>query len=279
MSKLLYFIAIFAVLWFAKRYGFWAASGILLLIILFTIWKKRAKLLTVLASQAYFGKGDVQKGEKYYKAAYNTGIMTADNKISYSSFCLRENRFEKGRRLLNEVINSSRTTTEEKIKAKHNLAVLIWKQGDLDEALRILEIVHKEMPTTSTYGTLGVLYLEKAKRDSDYEFISAFLVEAYDYNGDDRTIADNLGEFYLMTKDYEKAKEIYDKLLKAELMTPMPYYNYGLVLKNIGDSEGAAEAFRKALTRRFTTVLTVTPEMIQEELDNLEKTNTNTSQE
>lgn len=278
MNKLLYFILIFAALFIVKTYfGIWAAIGAVVLIILFNSWKKRAGILTTLAKRAYFIMGDAEKAEKYFKKAYDTGIMTADDKISYSSFCLRENKFHKGKRLLTEVINSSRTSTVDKISAKHNLAVLIWKEGDLDEALRILEIVHKEMPATSTYGTLGVLYLEKAKRDGDYASYKDFLTEAYDYNADDKTIADNLGEYYLHTGEYEEAKEIYDTLLKVQQNTPMPYYNYGLVLKQLGDLEGAADTFRKALTCRFTAVLTVTPEMVQAEIDSIE--NKNTSQE
>ena len=273
MGKLFYFVAAILALWLIKSYfGFWVAAGVVCVLILARLWKKRADILVMLASQAYFGRGDVEKGEKYYKASYKTGLMSAEGKMSYSSFCLRENRFDKGRRLLNEIINSSRTSTKDKINAKHNLAVLVWKEGDLDEAYRILDIVHKEMPSTTTYGTMGVFLLEKAKRDRDYETPREFLLEAYDYNSDDKTIADNLGELYLNLAEYDKAKEVYEKLLEKDLMTPMPYYNYGLVLKNTGDREGAAEAFRKALTRRFTAVLTVTKEMVQAELDEIENT-------
>lgn len=273
MGKLFYFIAAIAALWLINSYfGFWIAAGVVCVVILIRLWAKRADVLVLLASRAYFINGDVEKGEKYYKAAYKTGLMTANGKMSYSSFCLRENRFDKGRRLLNEIINSSRTSTNDKINAKHNLAVLIWKEGDLDEATRIIDIVHKEMPSSKTYGTLGVFLLEKAKRDGDYDAYREFMLEAYDYNSEDKTIADNLGELYLNLAEYEKAKEVYDNLLQKELMTPMPYYNYGIVLKNLGDREGAAESFRKALTRRFTAVLTVTKEMVQAELDEIENT-------
>lgn len=272
MKIFIYAIAVFAVFWFVnKSFGTLATIAVTALGILALLWNRRAVIMTQLASQAYFINGNVEKGEKLYKAAYKTGLMNANCKLSYSSFCLRENRFEKGRRLLNEIINSSRSQTAEKINAKHNLAVLTWKEGNLDEAISILELVHKEMPASNTYGTLGVIYLDKAKRDGNFSDYLAFMLEAYEYNDSDKTIADNLGELYLNMGEYEKAKEVYTKLLSKEQITPMPYYNYGLVLKALGDTAAAKESFEKALTCRFTSVLTVTKEMVQEQLDALNR--------
>ncbi len=267
---LIYTVLMFAAFWIVNRmYGILATLGLSVIIIAALMWKRRASILTQLAAKAYYIKGNAEKGEKLYEMAYKTGRMPPDCKIAYSSFCLRENAFDKGRRLLNEVINSSKTTKEDKLNAKHNLSVLVWKEGNLEEALEILEGVHKEQPATNTYGTMGALYLEKAKRDKNYLDILDFMLEAYDYNDSDKTIADNLGETYLRMGEYEKAQEVYVKLLKTEHITPMPYYNYGLVLKALGDIDDAEENFEKALTCRFTSVMTVTKEMVQKELDNL----------
>lgn len=269
-NSFIYSILLIALLWFvSKMFGIWVAVGVSALLVIILCWNRRANILAQFAAQAYYIKGDTEKGEKLYQKAYKTGLMTADGKIAYSSFCLRENRFDKGRRLLNEVINSSRTSADDKINAKHNLAVLIWKEGNLEEAIEILEVVHKERTATNTYGTLGVLYLEKVKKSGNYSEVLDFMLEAYEYNDADKTIADNLGELYFLMGEYEKAKEVYSKLLEQDLVTPMPYYNYGLVLKNMGDTDGARENFEKALSCRFTSVLTVTREMVQEQLESL----------
>ncbi len=271
MNKtVIYGLALTFLFWFiGSRFGVLIALGIGLLLFAMLVWSRRAALFTQFAVQAYYIEGDKEKGEKYFKKAYKTGLMTPECKIQYSSFCLRENKFEKGRHLLNEIINSSRTTKEDKIDAKHNLSVLVWKEGNLDEAIEIMEEVHRLKPATSTYGTMGVLYLERAKKDGSFDKIVDFLLEAYDYNESDKTIADNLGETYLLMGEYEKAREVYEELLTTEFVTPMPYYNYGLVLKALGENEKALENFEKALTCRFTSVLTVTEEMIQAEIDSL----------
>lgn len=270
MKSLAYTIGLFISFLLVKRvFGFLAALAMLLIVALVVVWSRRALLLTHFATQKYYVNGDVEKGEKLFQKAYKTGLMTPACKISYSSFCLRENRFDKGRRLLNEVINSSRSSATDKINAKHNLSVLTWKEGNLDEAIEILKEVHTNTPATNTYGTLGVLYLEKAKKDGLYADALDFMLEAYDYNDEDKTIADNLGELYLLMGEYEKSKEVYSQLLTRTMTTPMPYYNYGLVLKKLGDTEGARKNFEKALECRFTSVLTVTKEMVQSELDSL----------
>jgi len=270
MNKtLIYGLVLALVLWYISKFSWLIALGIGIVLLVMLVWKRRAVILTQFAAQAYTIKGDKEKGEKLFQKAYKTGEMPADCKLRYSAFCLRENKYEKARHLVNEVINSSRTTENEKMNAKHNLAVLLWKEGNLAEAIETMEEVHEKITSTNTYGTLGVLYLAKAKEDGDYSKVVDFMLEAYDYNDSDYTVADNLGETYLRIGEYEKAKEVYEKLLVMEYFTPMPYYNFGLVLKALGENERALENFEKALNGRFTAVLTVNKEMIQAEIDSL----------
>ena len=270
MKKILYAIGLFLVLYvFNKKFGFLSTLGLVALIIAFLCYTKRATLITQSANQHYFVKGNVEKAKKLYEKAYKTGDMSPQCKLAYSSFCLRENYFDKGKRILSEIINSKRSDEKSKMNAKHNLAVLIWKEGNLDEAIELLEEVHKKMFATNTYGTLGVLYLDRAKRDHDFERELPFMLEAYDYNDSDKTIADNLGELYLIMEEYEKASEVYNALLKTQQLSPMPYYNYGLVLKRMGDIDGARENFEKALDCRFSSVMTVTRETVEKELSKL----------
>ena len=270
MTKILYAVALFLILYVVNNaFGLLAASALVVAIVAVICYMKRATLMTQSANQHYFIKGNVEKAKKLYEKAYKTGEMKPECKLAYSAFCLRENLFEKGKRLLTEVMNSKKSSEKNKMDAKHNLGVLVWKEGNLDEAIEILEDVHKKMFATNTYGTLGVLYLERAKRDGDYEKELPFMLEAYDYNESDKTIADNLGELYFHMGEYEKADEVYKVLLRTDQLSPMPYYNYGLVLKQMGDIEGAREKFEKALECRFSSVIIISREMVEEELSKL----------
>ncbi len=269
MKTLLYIIvAVGAFMLVKSMFGAIAATLLTVVAIAAMLWSRRAIIYTQSANNAYFIRGNAEKAKKLYEKAYKTLDMTPQCKISYSSFCMRENMYDKAKRLLNEVINSRRSTSEEKIGAKHNLAVLMWREGDLDGAVSLMETLHKQLPATNTYGTLGVLYLEKAKRGNAREYLP-FMTEAYDYNDGDKTICDNLGELYYILGEYENAAQVYEKLMKLTFQTPMPYYNYARVLKAQGKPDAAREYFTKALDGRFTGVMTVTREDIQKEIDAL----------
>ena len=113
-----------------------------------------------------------------------------------------------------------------------------------------------------------MLLLERAKQGNPEDAL-AFMLEAYEYNEDDKTIADNLGELYYIMGEYEKAEKIYEKLLEKSFTTPMPYYNYGRVLKALGKNDQAKAQFSNALDRKFTMVMTVTREEIEKELESI----------
>ncbi len=271
MKNLLYAIAIFGVFWFVTtNFGIIASLVLALLLIACIIWNKRVMITTYLASQAYFVKGDREKAYNRYQSAYKSGYMTPDGKISFAAFCLYTGKYEKCRRLLTSVVNSSIASAECRTNAKHYLAILTWKEGDLDEAIAQMEVVHKESTSTGTYGTLGAFYVEKAKRDGCFHTYLDFMLEAYDYNDIDKTICDNLGELYLYLGEYIKAEEMYIKLFKTAQTSPVPYFHYGQVLKNLGKTEEAKANFEKALTCNFARALTVSRDMIKDELENLQ---------
>ena len=270
MKSLLYWIAVIIGFFVVKRgAGFGVALLFLLAVIAARLYTKRASILTRIATQIYYNKEDPQKAAKLFETAYKTGEMPQKCKITYSAFCLRENNIQKGKKLLTEVINSRFSTAEEKLGAKHNMAILLWREGNLNEAIEMLEQLHKQAPATNTYGSLGVLYLERARESGEYEKELDFMREAYEYNDSDKTVADNLGELYYMMGEYEKAEEVYINLMKLNFFTPMPYYNYGRVLKALGKTQEAKEIFEKALTIRFTSVMTISREDVLKELEEL----------
>lgn len=270
MKSLLYTVLIFGAFWFvSKSFGIFATILLGLFLVAFIIWNRRASILTQMASQAYFVRGDEEKALKNYKAAYKTGIMTSNCKISFAAFCLYTDRLESCRNLLEQVANSMRSTETDVSNARHYLSIVEWKEGNLDKAIELMEKVHNDYPSTGTYGSLGVFYIEKSKRDDCFEDYLEFMLEAYDYNESDKTIVDNLGELYFHTKEYVKAEEVYKKLLVENQISPVPYYNYALVLKELGKKDEAKASLEKALTCSFRRSLVVSEDMVKKELENL----------
>ena len=101
-----YLVAIGAIFLIGKTYGFVIATLLLLVLIAVLLYVRRAALFTKQAMSLYYLKGNTAAAAEKFEKAYKTGEMTPECKIAYSSFCLRENKFEKGKKLLNEVINS-----------------------------------------------------------------------------------------------------------------------------------------------------------------------------
>ncbi|WP_280538439.1 tetratricopeptide repeat protein, partial [Clostridium perfringens] len=96
------------------------------------------------------------------------------------------------------------------------------------------------------YETLGYFLI----LDKRYEEALEYNLLAYEYDKDNKVIMDNLAQSYYFTGNIEKAKEVYTKLLDEDPGIPEPYYYYGLILRDEGDTKGALESFDKALTKR-----------------------------
>lgn len=270
MKSLLYVIAVFAAFWFVSvNFGLIASLALALVLIACILWNKRITLITYFASQAYFVKGDKEKAYNLYQSAYKSGLMTPGGKVSFGAFCLYTGNFDRCRRLLTSVVNSSRSAATDRANAQHYLAILTWREGDLDGAIDQMKTVHKENTSTGTYGTLGAFYVEKSKRDGCYHTYLDFLLEAYDYNDTDKTICDNLGEIYLYLGEYIKAEEMYIKLFKTAQTSPVPHFHYALVQKNLGKTQEAKANLEKALACNFARSLTVSRDMVKEELEKL----------
>jgi tetratricopeptide (TPR) repeat protein len=142
---------------------------------------------------------------------------------------------------------------------KSNLSLVLWKKGELDAAIEILEDVMQNYKTSSTYGSLGYLLILKG----DLEKALQFNLEAFDFNNRDKIIRDNLGQNYYLLGNYEKAKEIYETLVEEAPAFPEPYFNYGLVLEKLGDTETALGMMKKALTFKFTYLSSISREEVE----------------
>ena len=132
---------------------------------------------------------------------------------------------------------------DSKIKAKSNYALVLWKKGELDSAINLLEEVLSEYTSTVVYGSLGYLYILKGDLEKAVEFNK----EAYDYNDSDPIILDNLGNAYYLTGELSKSKEIYKELMNLNPQFPEAFYNYSLLLKKLGKLDEALDYMKKLI--------------------------------
>ena len=139
-----------------------------------------------------------------------------------------------------------------KVQVKQNYALLLWKEGNLPEAIKITEEIIKDYKNTVVYGNLGYFYILDGQKEKALEFN----LEAYDFASDDAVICDNLAYSYYLNENYDKAEEIYAELQSRKNPPAFPevYYNFGLVSLKKGDKEKAKELFEKALLQKFSNL-------------------------
>lgn len=145
-------------------------------------------------------------------------------------------------------------------------ALVLWKQGNIDQAIELLVELIKTYETTNVYSTLGLLYNEKgdATKALDFNLL------AKDYNSSNPAILDNLGTSYYNMGDYDNAFETYQEAMKQKPTFPEVYYNYAKMLERNGDIEKALYMLRTSQQLNFWYTSTVSKEMIEDYINELE---------
>ncbi len=145
-------------------------------------------------------------------------------------------------------------------------ALVLWKQGKVDEAIKLLEELLVTYENTNVYATLGFLYIVKG----DYTKALEFNLRAKEFNGSNPVILDNLGTTYYLCGDFDNAFATYLEVMKNKPNFPEAFYNYARLLDKKGDLEKALYMVRHSLTLRFWNTSTVTKEEIEAYLSELE---------
>ncbi len=224
--------------------------------------------------------GDSEKAF-YYLENMMKFHPSVNGKVLYGYQLLKKGYTEKAKELFEEhILCDNRVNKKEKrnkkgvlilnrneMLAKTNYALCLWKSGDLDGAISLLQYVSRKMRTTDLYCNLGLLYILKGDLDKALEYN----LKAYDYNPESNGICDNLGYTYYMRGEYDKALEIYEEILEHKKQPAFTdcWYNYGLVLQKLGRNDEARKMYEKALEFEFTAFSNATEEDVRKVIKNL----------
>ncbi len=228
-----------------EKYGIGMGISVMILVLVVMFLRFKPFIYTVLGKRKYFKDHD--EGFKLLQKAYDTGKMIPQQALIYAYLLIRDGHIAKAERLINSILLNKKDmlTKQNLLAADLNLAIIMWKKGDLKGAVEKMEYVYSTgYRSTVHYGTLGIFYILNNQLDRAEEFCN----EAIEYNPSDASIRDNLGLLYFRKGDIDKAEEIYQKLFEdtnPEFIEA--YYNYGMVLEKKGDLAAAAGYYRTAL--------------------------------
>ncbi len=264
LKGMLIFIAFIVVIVLLFRVN--ALYGLIFLLagISLFLFLKRATIFALIGRN-YYINNNMEKSITWFRRAYKTKAAKPQTVASYAYLLLKSGNTQDAENIL-ETLLRSKLSEDDRMMAKSNMALVLWKKGCLDEAIATLEEVIKVYETTNIYGSLGYMLIQKGDLDKALEFN----LKAHDYNNENTIILDNLGQVYYLRQDYDKASEIYEKLMAKEPSFPEAYYNYALLLKARGEYEKALETARKALGFKLSFLSTIQQDAIDALIIDLE---------
>lgn len=215
-----------------------------------------------------FAEGKDSEALEWYEKAVGTGRANILIRISYAFLLLKTGNPEKAETVLNEIIISKGVHDDKRNMAKQNRCMVYYKLGRLDEAIEEAEELFKTYKNTTVYGMLGYF---KILSGEDLNSVLDFCLEAYDYNSDDRDILDNLSIVYYKLGEYDKAKEISEKLLETAPKFVEAYYHGAQIAEKCGEYDRALELLEDIEDCKRSYMTTVSEEEIEELRSRLQK--------
>lgn len=206
-----------------------------------TMWKARKASIAL-------SKGDTEGGMKLLKEAYEEGLSDPRLLLTYSVLLIRDGQYKEARELL---VKLQKTKMDENSRRQLfvNYASCVYKMGEIEKGIELLERLHQKQPSGIVYETLGYLYVEAG----DFEKALAFNLEACEYDEEDPISLDNLGQtYYRLGNDKEKAKEWFEKALEQKPGQIDTLYFLAQYDIEAGNKEAAVEKLETALEGRFS---------------------------
>ena len=260
--NILLILAVLYVIYAAFTVNLFLGIAAVIVFLLYGYFKWYPKFCILRAKKVY--RKDPQAALKWFERAEKGKMNIAQMEI-YAYYLLREGKVEKSEEIYKKLL-AAPLRPELRLKVRSEYAVLLSKTGRIDEAIEELEEITVHYTNTTTYGSLGYLYILKdsIRKATNYN------LEAYDYNSDDPVILDNLTQLYIKLGDYKKAKKYADEMIAKKPYFAEAYYDSAFVYMKLEDIERSKELIEDARCCRLSFMSTVTEEDINKLSDAIE---------
>ena len=212
------------------------------------------------------GNGNYAEALKLYDEAWAEGMDNPRWILGYTVLLLRDGQYAKAREILVKLQKSPALSPDMKNQLFINYAAAVYRMGELEKGIRLLERQHEHGPAGLIYQTLGYLYVEKYAPENTPDFDAleaAALAEAQAAAAEAAEEGEAAGETEETPASQEEAKpsareewEQGKARAEAFIRESIEYDDEDSVcLDNLGqwlyrvmgDPEGAKEWFDKAL--------------------------------
>ena len=212
-------------------------------------------------------RGSSEAAMKAYEEALAEGATDARAILSYTILLIRSGEYAKARELLVKIQKDPAIGPDQKRQLFVNYAVCVYKMGEIEKGIELLERQHKHTPCGIVYETLGYLYIEIG----DAEKALQYNQEAMEYDEDDSVVLDNLGQtYYRLLGDKATAKTYFDKAIAIKPSQIDTLYFLAQYDLEAGDKAAAKEKLETALEGRFSALNYASKEDVEKLLATLQ---------
>lgn len=216
-----------------------------------------------------------------YAEAMKAGMDKPRLLLAYSVLLIRAGEYEQAKELLVKTQKAPGITPDQKSQLFMNYAVCVFKLGDIDKGINLLEKQHIHQPCGMIYQTLGYLYVEKYQLsgkpeepgedwDAGVKKAEAFLKESIDYDEADSICLDNMGQFcYRVLGDKAQAKTWFDKAHEEKENQIDTLWFLSRYDVEAGNTAAAIEKLELCAEGRFSPLNYITKPQVEAELARL----------
>ena len=233
--------------------------------LIFAVYRNYPTLAATKGSKAYRA-GNTEQALIYFEKAVRHPFAKSFIKSSYGYVLLREGRLAEAEPYLEAATKEESKDKRLKYNNILNLAILNWKKGNVEEAVRLVEDIKDDYTNSIMYEILGYLYIAQG----NYDKALSFNQEAYDYNHEDNVIADNLAQSHYFLGQYDQALSLYEEVISL-IKFPEAHYYYGLIKWEKGDYLGAYNALEEAARLKVSFLSIVNKAMIEDKFNLLKE--------
>ena len=224
------------------------------------------------------GEGKPEEaGAKYaealrlYSESERLGNIAPNVTQGHALLLLREGRTEEAKALLEKMSKNKSLSKDDWFQLRVQYSICLWRLGELDKAMETMGRAAAYKMNGNVYSTFGMYWVDKARRDGDYEAALEFNNQALDYDDEDAATLDNLGQLYydLAGREPERAAEHRDRALdffkKAHEAKPRQIttiYYLAKMCHEDGDDAKARELLSVRDSLYITAICPVTREML-----------------
>lgn len=216
----------------------------------------------MIKGKKYFAQGNYGAAKRMYKKAIDTGRSKLTAKIEYAYILMRTGNFADAEGVLNGILCNKGIKPDVRGRTILQRCMCYYKQGNITEAVKDAEELYDDgFRSIMMYETLGyfkTVLAPKAKETFD------FCMEAYDYANDDRDICDNLLICHYNRGEYEKAREISDKILEGNPKFVEAWYHAAQIDNKLKEYDAALEKLEHIKDCNRSHMTTISEEEIEE---------------